>query len=91
MFGYDPDDYAPMATMSDAHREWHLNAGVPMGQSGCPQDACHPDDDEPMSVELDCQRFGHEVYDGKCTYCGAPCCDVCGVLPGEPHYPGCPK
>lgn len=43
------DEYAPMATMSDAHREWHLNAGVPMGQPGCPQDACHlPDDyDEP--------------------------------------------
>lgn len=35
-----------LATMSDAHREWHLNAGVPMGQPGCPQDACHlPDDD----------------------------------------------
>lgn len=38
--------YAPMATMSDAHREWHLNSGVPMGQPGCPQDACHPVDDE---------------------------------------------
>lgn len=31
-----------MATMADAHREWHLNAGVPMGTPGCPQDACHP-------------------------------------------------
>lgn len=30
------------ATMSDAHREWHRNAGVPMGTPGCPQDACHP-------------------------------------------------
>lgn len=29
------------ATIADAHREWHLNAGVPMGQPGCPQDACH--------------------------------------------------
>ena len=29
------------ATMGDAHREWHRNAGVPMGTPGCPQDACH--------------------------------------------------
>jgi hypothetical protein len=36
--------YAPLATMSDAHREWHFNAGVPIGQPGCPQDACHVDD-----------------------------------------------
>lgn len=40
------DDYAPLATMADAHREWHLNAGVPIGTPGCPQDACHPIDDE---------------------------------------------
>lgn len=31
-----------MATMADAHREWHVNAGVPMGPTGgtCPWDAC---------------------------------------------------
>jgi hypothetical protein len=29
------------ATIADAHREWHINAGVPMGLPGCPQDACH--------------------------------------------------
>ena len=47
MYGYDEDfEYRPQATMSDAHREWHLNAGVPMGQPGCPQDACHPIDEE---------------------------------------------
>lgn len=34
-----------LATMSDAHREWHLNSGVPMGTPGCPQDACHPVDE----------------------------------------------
>lgn len=49
------DDYAPAATMGEAHAEWHLNAGVPMGQPGCPQDACHPVDDwegcEPISDE----------------------------------------
>lgn len=37
--------FAPLATMADAHREWHINAGVPMGAPGCPQDACHVDDD----------------------------------------------
>ena len=38
-------DYAPLATIADAHREWHTNAGVPMGEAGCPQDACHPYED----------------------------------------------
>lgn len=37
--------WAPLATMADAHREWHLNSGVPMGMPGCPQDACHAPDD----------------------------------------------
>ena len=32
-----------LATMSDAHREWHRNTGIPMGLPGCPQDACHTD------------------------------------------------
>lgn len=41
-----------MATQSEAHREWHLNSGVPMGQPGCPQDACHPIEDfEPPTVK----------------------------------------
>lgn len=40
------DAFAPLATMADAHREWHANAGVPMGTPGCPQDACHVDDDD---------------------------------------------
>lgn len=34
-----------MATMADAHREWHLNTGIPMGTPGCPEDACHPIED----------------------------------------------
>lgn len=37
--------WAPLATQSDAHREWHRNSGSPMGTPGCPQDACHPVDD----------------------------------------------
>lgn len=32
-----------VATESEAHAEWHRNAGVPMGTPGCPWDACHPD------------------------------------------------
>ena len=47
-----PDDrHTQYATEAEAHVEWHLNSGVPMGTPGCPQDACHdePDDydDEP--------------------------------------------
>lgn len=48
MFG---DEWAPLATMADAHREWHLNTGTPMGQAGCPQDACHPDLDDDYEQE----------------------------------------
>mgnify|MGYP007039604440 CR=1 FL=1 len=56
----------PMATMADAHREWHRNTGVPMGQPGCPQDACDPwpfdDDDDyvpaPLPPDIDCGHCG---------------------------------
>ena len=42
-----PDTHlAPAATPSEAHAEWHRNAGVPIGTPGCPQDACHDDDDQ---------------------------------------------
>jgi hypothetical protein len=40
---YDYDERP--ATESEAHVEWHLNSGVPMGTPGCPQDACHIEDD----------------------------------------------
>jgi hypothetical protein len=62
MFGPHPDDEGPMATMADAHREWHLNTGVPMGQPGCPQDACHPPDDYDEVVE-DFDRGGRLYTD----------------------------
>lgn len=40
-----------ITTQSEAHAEWHRNAGVPMGTPGCPQDACHqPDDWEPEAA-----------------------------------------
>jgi len=56
--------YAPMATMSDAHSEWHRNAGVPMGQPGCPMDACHPPEPDFCGV---CEEYADE-----CTCDGAP-------------------
>ncbi|KQP81605.1 hypothetical protein [Aeromicrobium sp. Leaf291] len=45
-----------------AHREWHLNAGVPLGQPGCPQDACHPVDEADLDDALLAEvgiRCGH--------------------------------
>lgn len=39
---YD-DRHDRIATESEAHAEWHRNAGVPMGTPGCPWDACHDD------------------------------------------------
>lgn len=48
---YPADEPGPMATMSDAHAEWHRNAGVPMGTPGCPQDACHYPDEGPYDEE----------------------------------------
>ena len=50
------DRFAPLATMSDAHAEWHLNSGVPMGMPGCPQDACHPHEDYDEDAEI--AKFG---------------------------------
>lgn len=38
------------ATEAEAHVEWHLNSGVPMGQP-CPWDACDPEPDpEPRGL-----------------------------------------
>lgn len=55
-----------MVTMSDAHREWHLNAGVPMGQPGCPQDACHlPDEWEPELASQTAIQENIRVLEGE--------------------------
>jgi hypothetical protein len=57
------------ATPGDAHREWHLNSGIPMGTPGCPQDACHPvydDYDEPekqYTVDDCTAEFGEHNHD----------------------------
>lgn len=39
-----------MATMGEAHREWHQNSGTPMGLPGCPMDACHLEDLDPKTI-----------------------------------------
>lgn len=52
------DDMGSMATMGEAHSEWHRNSGVPMGQT-CPWDACHPIVDEfdwEPAVTIDASR-----------------------------------
>jgi hypothetical protein len=43
-----------LATMAEAHNEWHANAGVPVGLP-CPMDACDPSNltDEEVQVLLD--------------------------------------
>jgi hypothetical protein len=56
------------ATMDDAHREWHRNAGVPMGQP-CPFDACHPDEYEPEGCDDPVDVFpGEEASEGVPVY-----------------------
>lgn len=67
MFAYDAyDEMGPLATMGDAHREWHRNTGVPMGTPGCPQDACHPDPDwyEATYGELPSDELVARVWSG---------------------------
>lgn len=53
------DRFAPVATMSDAHSEWHRNSGNPMGTPGCPMDACHPPEPEW------CEE--HDTYADECA------------------------
>lgn len=64
-----------MATMSDAHREWHWNAGVPMGTPGCPQDACHP-------IEPFCWECG----DDGCPECEPEASASAPVAPATIHH-----
>lgn len=78
---YFAEDYGPMATMSDAHAEWHRNAGVPMGQPGCPQDACHPVDDyEPEPGEGEGVKCGH-CKGRHWTVSDVKACSVWGPAP----------
>lgn len=60
-----------MATPAEAHREWHRNTGIPIGTPGCPQDACHVDDewwvDPPAPYwVVDGERF-HD-FRNACTF-----------------------
>lgn len=50
------------ATMADSHREWHRNAGVPMGTPGCPQDACHPPEPDYAPYEVQTVYGTVEAY-----------------------------
>jgi hypothetical protein len=46
MYSNDPYDErfsdASGSPHADAHREWHRNAGVPVGLGSCPWDVCDP-------------------------------------------------
>lgn len=48
-----PDDHGPLATMGEAHAEWHRNSGNPIGLTVCPWDACDPQaaHDDPLFWE----------------------------------------
>lgn len=59
----DPDE-GRTATEAEAHVEWNLNAGVPMGQPGCPWDACHlPDDHEDDQRDYAEEAFNQRILD----------------------------
>lgn len=72
-------EYDRPATMSEAHVEWHLNSGVPMGQPGCPQDACHPAEDFEPEPTVKCGNrkahggepgYHHSVVEVRECYAG---------------------
>lgn len=47
-----------LATMTEAHYEWHNNAGIPLGTPGCPMDACHRQDENDDTPLIKCQICG---------------------------------
>ena len=64
--------------MAEAHAEWHRNAGVPMGQPGCPQDACH-------LPEPNCWECGDT--DPACPACVAALAQSRAWLAAQPAVP----
>jgi hypothetical protein len=69
-WGADVD--ARPATEAEAHVEWHLNSGVPMGQP-CPWDACDPGWDEPEGEAVDDEPpFGSFPEEAGTDLSGAP-------------------
>lgn len=84
------DDSYP-ATEADAHAEWHRNTRVPMGQPGCPQDACdgEPEDivpgcnadhpTRPFACALDAGHDGPHFDSGREWHDG-PVCPACGRI-----------
>ena len=71
--------YSVLATPADAHREWHANAGVPMGTPGCPQDACHVDD-----LGYDEEDFVGPVI--PAVKCGCGCGERVPVFVVKTHF-----
>lgn len=87
---YDHDDMGSMATMGDAHREWHRNAGVPMGNPGCPMDACHLPDEGPY--DEDWPNEEKLVIDGTRDYVTcARCHRVVPIIDGRHGSTRCPQ
>ncbi len=74
--GHYPDDdrgYVPAATEADAHREWHRNAGVPIGEYGgfCPWDACGHGLDMQYEAEAAAQEDPDAADASAAAYWGA--------------------
>lgn len=67
----DPRDEGRPATGAEAHVEWHLNSGVPMGQP-CPWDACDPGMDPEVREE---SHWEHEMRDEPDEPDEPPCTD----------------
>jgi hypothetical protein len=85
---YEDDDYGytRQATEAEAHAEWHLNSGVPMGTPGCPQDACHADDDfDPSEINGEPIDSGRFTWSAENATLSAEASDVGGVLT-DPLY-----
>lgn len=82
-----------LATMSEAHAEWHRNADVPMGTAGCPQDACDGDDPRPQIKCGHCKRYHRGIWQVKdCSgvFVDARECEhglALWLCAGPGHYP----
>lgn len=63
-----------MATQAEAHREWHLNARVPMGQAGCPQDACDGPAAERVTVRCGHCRDWHSAATSAAVFAAVRAC-----------------
>lgn len=65
------------ATESEAHAEWHRNAGVPIGTPGCPQDACHVDCEPDYTCDQCKRDVGDTLSHNERT--GLALCESCDL------------